>query len=216
MLLLLFVVLSLKSFLTPCDPMDCSMPGSSVFHYLLEFAQTHVHWVSDAIQPSHLLLPPSPSSQSLPASGSFPMSRLFASGGQSTGASASATVLPMTIQGWFPLGLTGLISLQSKGLSRIFSNTMFQSTIKGLSDQGLWTAESRRTGWLEDSREDKWVWAKSHFMFTLLNFLWINYTSSENKSHLDRERKVGSVSEGKTESMQSSLPATKVRFALFP
>ena len=108
--------------------------------------------------------------------------------------------------------MTGLISLQSKGLSRVFSNTMFQSIIKGLSDQGLWTAESPRTGWLEDSREDKWVWAKSHFMFTLLNFLWINYTSSENKSHLDRERKVGSVSEGKTESMQSSLPATKVCF----
>ena len=104
MLLLLFVVLSLKSCLTPCDPMDCSMPGSSVFHYLLEFAQTYVHWVSDAIQLSHLLSPPSPSSQSLPASGSFPLSRLFASGGQSTGASASATVLPMNIQGWFPLG----------------------------------------------------------------------------------------------------------------
>ena len=58
-----------------------------------------------------------------PKSGSFPMSRLFASGGQSIGASESASVLPVNIQDWFPLGLTGLISLQSKGLSRVFSNT---------------------------------------------------------------------------------------------
>ena len=62
--------------------------------------------------------------QSLPASGSFPMSQLFTSGGQIIGASAS--VLPMNIQGWFPVGLTGLISLQSKRLSRVFSNTTAQ------------------------------------------------------------------------------------------
>ena len=61
--------------------------------------------------------------QSFPASGSFPMSQFFASGGQSIGVSASASVLPMNIQDWFPLGWTGLISLQSKGLSRLFSNT---------------------------------------------------------------------------------------------
>ena len=67
--------------------------------------------------------------QSFPASGSFPMSRLFTSGGQSTGASASASVLPMNIQGWFPLGLTGLISLLSKGLSRVFSSTIMLSKI---------------------------------------------------------------------------------------
>ena len=64
--------------------------------------------------------------QSFPASGSFPMSQLFASGGQSIGVSASAPILPMNIQDWFPLGLTGLISLQSKGLSRVFSNTTVQ------------------------------------------------------------------------------------------
>ena len=64
--------------------------------------------------------------QSFPALGSFPVSQLFTSGGQSIGASASATVLPMSIQGWFPLGLTGLISLQSKGLSRVFSGTTIQ------------------------------------------------------------------------------------------
>ena len=61
--------------------------------------------------------------QSFPASGSFPMSQLFTSGGQSIGTSASASVLPMNIQHWFPLGLTGLISLQSKGLWRVFSGT---------------------------------------------------------------------------------------------
>ena len=64
--------------------------------------------------------------QSFPASGSFPTSRLFTSGGQSTGASASASVLPMNIQNWFPLRLTGLISLLSKRLSRVFSNTTVQ------------------------------------------------------------------------------------------
>ena len=61
--------------------------------------------------------------QSFPASGSFPMSQFFESGGQGIGASASASVLPMHIQGWFPLGLTDLISLQSKGVSRVFSST---------------------------------------------------------------------------------------------
>ena len=64
--------------------------------------------------------------QFFPASGSFLMSQLFASDGQSTVASTSASVLPMSIQDWFPLGWTGLISLQSKGLSRIFSNTTVQ------------------------------------------------------------------------------------------
>ena len=64
--------------------------------------------------------------QSFRASGSFPMSCLFIPGGQSIGASASASVLPMNIQGWFPLGLTDLISLQSKRLSRVFSNTTVQ------------------------------------------------------------------------------------------
>ena len=64
--------------------------------------------------------------QSFPVSGSFPMSQFFASGGHNIGASASASVLPMNIQNWLPLGWTGWISLQSKGLSRVFSNTTFQ------------------------------------------------------------------------------------------
>ena len=106
-----------KSYVTLCDPKH---PGFLTLHRLPEFAQTHVLWVGDAIQPSQLLL--SPSLKSSPASGSFPMSWLFASGGQSIGASASASVPPVNTQGWFPLGLTGLISLLSKGLSRVFSS----------------------------------------------------------------------------------------------
>ena len=195
---------------TLCDLMDCTMPGFPVLHYLLEFAQTHVYWVGDTIEPSHLLLPPSspafnPSQhkglfqwvgslhqvakvlgssspsvppknqfssvtqscpvlcipmdcsmpgfpvhhqlpelcsnscppsrwcyptisssvipfsfclQSFPGSGSFLRSQFFMSGDQSIGVSASTSVLPMNIQDWFPLGLTGWISLQSKGLSK--------------------------------------------------------------------------------------------------
>ena len=75
---------------------------------------------------SSSVIPFSSCLQSFPASGSFLVSQLFASGGQSIGASASASVLPMNIQGWFPLGLTGWISLFSKGLSRVFSNTTVQ------------------------------------------------------------------------------------------
>ena len=104
---------------TLCDPMDCSTPGFTVYHQLLELTQAHVHWVSDTIQPSYpLVIPFSFCLQSFPVSGSFPMSRLFTSGGQSIIASASSLVLPMSIQSWFPLGLTGLISLQSKELLR--------------------------------------------------------------------------------------------------
>ena len=89
-----------------CNPRDCSMPGFPVLHCPLEFAQTHVHWVDDAVQSFHTLSTLfSSCAQSFPASGSFPMSQLFTSGGQSIGASVSASVLPLNIPGWFPLGL---------------------------------------------------------------------------------------------------------------
>ena len=81
-------------------------------------------WCHPAISSS--VAPFSSCPQSLPASGSFPMSQLFAWGGQSIGVSASASVLPVNTQDWFPLGWTGWISLQSKGLSRVFSNTTVQ------------------------------------------------------------------------------------------
>ena len=103
---------------TLCNPMDCSTPGFPVLHHLLELAQAHVHRVGDAIQPlSSSVVPFSSCLQSFPTSGSFPMSQFFTSGGQSTGILASASVLPMNIQDWFPLGCTGWISLQSEGLS---------------------------------------------------------------------------------------------------
>ena len=102
--------------------MDCThVRLPCPIHHLLELAQTHVHWVSDATQPSHPLLPPSPLALNLSQhQGFFPRSWLISSSsGQRIGASAS--VLPMYVQGWFPLGLTCLISLQSKGLSRVLS-----------------------------------------------------------------------------------------------
>ena len=99
----------------------------AVHHQPLEAIQIHVHCISDAIQPSHpLFFPFSSCLQSFPASGSFPKSQFFTWGGQSIGVSASASVLPMNIQDWFPWGWTGWISLQSKGLSRVFSNTAAQ------------------------------------------------------------------------------------------
>ena len=106
-----------------CDPMDCSMPGFPVLHYLLELAQTRPlsRWCHPIISSS--VVPFSSLLQSFPASGSFPMSWPFASGGQSTGASALVSVLPTYIQGWFSLGLPGLIFLLSKGLSKVFSST---------------------------------------------------------------------------------------------
>ena len=82
-----------------------------------------VHWFINANQSFRLLSSPSTPALSFPAPGYFPVSHLFVSGGQSIGTSASAPVLPMDIQGWFPLGLTGWISLQAKGLSRVFSST---------------------------------------------------------------------------------------------
>ena len=94
------------------DPMNRSTPGLPVHHQLLEFTQTHVHQVSDAIQPSHPLLSPSPPAPSPSQHQSFPMSQLFAWGGQSIGVSASASFLPKNTQDWSPLEWTGWISLQ--------------------------------------------------------------------------------------------------------
>ena len=104
--------------------MDFSTPGFPVLHHLLEFAQTHVHWVGDAIQSFHPLSFPSPPAFNLSQhQGLFQwVSSSFTSGGQSIGASASASVLPMNIQGWFPLGWTGWISLQSKSLHQHHSS----------------------------------------------------------------------------------------------
>ena len=111
-----------QSCLTFCNPMNHSTSGLPIHHQLPEFTQTHVHRVSDAIQPSHPLSP------SPPAPNPSQHQSLYqwvnsAWGGQSIGISASASVLPMNTQDWSPLGWTNWISLQSKGLSRVFSNT---------------------------------------------------------------------------------------------
>ena len=109
---------------TLCDAMNHSTPGLPVHHQLPEFTQNSCpssHWCHPAISSS--VIPFSSCPQALPASGSFPMSQLFTWGGQSTGVSASASVLPMNTQDWSPLGWTSWLSLQSKGLSRVFSNT---------------------------------------------------------------------------------------------
>ena len=112
---------------TLSDPMNCSMPGLPVQHQLLEPTQTHVHWVSDAIQPSHPLSSPSPPALNpSPHRGLFQWVSSSHQVAKASGASASASVLPMNIQDWFPLGSTGLISLQSKRLSRVFSNNTVQ------------------------------------------------------------------------------------------
>jgi len=153
-----------------CNPMNRSTLGLPVHHQLPEFTQTHVHRVSDAIQPSHPLASPSPPAPNpsqhhrsmqrnwgnnrmgntrdlfkkiRDTKGTFhakmgsikdrngmdlteSVSQLFTGGGQSIGVSASTSVLPMNTQDWSPLGWTGWISLQSKGLSRVFFNTTVQ------------------------------------------------------------------------------------------
>ena len=124
-------------------PMDCIMPGLPVLQHLLEIAQTHVHWVGDAIIPFSSCL------RAFPASGSFLMSKLFTSGGQNIGASASAAVLPMNIQDWFLLRLTGWISLQSKGLSKFFSNTTVQKNKFFSAEPCLWPNAHIHTWLLE-------------------------------------------------------------------
>ena len=112
---------------TLSDPTDCSIPGLPVHHQFLKLAQTHVDRVGDAIQTiSSSVIPYLSRLQSFPASGAFQMSQFFTSGGQSIGVSASASVLPINTQDWYPLGWTGWISLQSKGLLRVFSNTTAQ------------------------------------------------------------------------------------------
>ena len=116
-----------QSYPTLCDPMNRSTPGFTVHHQL-----PGVHpkscplswWCHPTI--SFTVVPFSSCPQSFPESGSFQMSQLFTSGGQSIGLSASTSVLVVNTQGWSPLGWTGWIFLQSKGLSRVFSNTTVQ------------------------------------------------------------------------------------------
>ena len=144
----ILVVIQLSSCIQLWDPMDCSTLGFPVLHHLPESVQTHVHWVDDAIQPSYpLLLPLSSCPQPFPESGSVPMNPLFTLGGQSIGALASASVLPVNIQDWFPLALTGLTSFLSKGLSRVFSSITVQKHQLFSPQPSLW-ANSHICTWL--------------------------------------------------------------------
>ena len=111
---------------TLCNSMDCSTPGlcSSPTPRVYSNSCQLNQWCHPTISSSVIHF--SSRLQAFPASGSFPRSQIFPSGGQSIGVSASASVLPMNTQDWSPLGWTGLISFQSKGLSRVFSNTTVQ------------------------------------------------------------------------------------------
>ena len=122
--------------------MDCSIPGFPVHHQLSEIAQTHIHRVSDAIKPSNPLSSPSPPIFS--RSQSQGLFQWVSSFHQVAKASASAPVLSMNIQKWFPIGLTGLISLLSKRLSRVFSNTAVQKHqfFAALMSNFIWTFEA--------------------------------------------------------------------------
>ena len=115
------------SIVSDCDLMDCCTPGLPVHHQLPEFTQTHAQWCHPTISSS--VVPFSSRLQSFPASQSFQRSQLFTSGGQSIGVSALASVFSMNIQDWSPLGWSGGISLQSKGLSRVFNTTFRKHSV---------------------------------------------------------------------------------------
>ena len=128
-----------QSWPTLFDSMDCSTPGFPVHHQLLEAYSNSCplsQWCHPTISSSVI---PFSCLQSFPASGSFPMSQFFESNCQSGGALASASVLPMNIQDWFTSGLTGFISLQSKGLSGVFSNTTVQKHQFFSAQPSLWS-----------------------------------------------------------------------------
>ena len=130
-LLSLYIVPTILLLLFSCSVMSNSLRSHGLQHARLPCPSPTPGVYSNSCPSSRWCHPTISSSvvpfssclQSFPASGSFPMNRLFSSGGPSVGTSTSASVLPMNIQDWFPLGLTSLISLQSKGLSRVFSNT---------------------------------------------------------------------------------------------
>ena len=199
--------------------MNHSTPGLPVHHQLPESTQTHVHRVSGAIQPAHPpVVPFSSCPQSFPASGSFPISQPFASGGQSIGVSASASVLPMNTQDPSPLGWTDWISLKSKGLSRVFSNTTVQSinslalsflyspTLTSIHDTGKTIALTRQT----------FVGKVMSLLFNMLSRLVITF-GPNTSWQIDGET-VETVSDfilGAPKSLQMVIAAMKLKDAYF-
>ena len=135
-----------RSVVTP-RTVACQLPCPSPTPRACSDSYPSSWWCHPTISSS--VVPFSSCLQSFPASGSFLMNRFFASGGQSIGASASASVLPMNIQDWFPLGWTGCMSLQSKQLSRVFSNTTVQKHQFFNAHLSLWSKSHIHTWLLE-------------------------------------------------------------------
>ena len=136
----------MSHFFSPHELQHARLPCPSLSSWVWSNSCPLSHWCHTTISSS---VTPFSSPQSSSASGSFPMSRLFASSSQSIGVSASASILPMNIQDWFPLGLTGLISLNSKGLSRAFSNTTIQKHQFFSAQHSLWSNSLIHTWLLE-------------------------------------------------------------------
>ena len=157
--------------------MGYSITGSPVLHHLPELAQTHV---TELVMPSNHLILCCPLLLLLsifPSIRAFPMTWLFTSGGQSIGASASTSVLPMNIQGWFPLGLAGLISLLSRGLSTVFSSTTIWKHQFFGTQPSLWSNSHIRT-WLPE-RPVPDYWGKNSWIIEFSNSLnWILFFNS--------------------------------------
>ena len=130
------------------DPVDCNTPAFPVLHYLLEFVKFMPIEQSCQLTISSSVTLFSFCLRSFPASEYFPVSWLFTSGGQNIGASASASVLSMNIQGWFLLGFIGLISLQSNKLSRVSSSTIWKHQLFGV-QPSLWSNSHIQTWLLE-------------------------------------------------------------------
>ena len=145
-------LLNLGRTLQPQGLQNIRLPFPSLFPGVFSSLCQLNRWCHPTISSS--VTPFSYCPQSFPASGSFPMSWLFESGGQSIGTSALATVLPKNIQGWFPLGLIGLISLHSKGLSRVFSNTAVQKFQFFSIQSSLWSNSHIHTWQLEKHSSD--------------------------------------------------------------
>ena len=132
--------------LTLCKAMDCNMPGFPVHHQLLDLTQTLVHWVGDAIQPSHPLSSPPSAFNLSQHQGLFKWDSSLHEVATVL-EFVSASVLPMNIQDWFLLGLTGWISLKSKGLARVFFSTTVQKHQFFISQLSLWSNSHIHT-WL--------------------------------------------------------------------
>ena len=171
------------------DPMDCSMPGFPVLHHPSDLAQTHVYWVSDAIQPS-CLSSPSPAFNLTQHQGLFQWvgsSHQVAKGLELH----SALVLPMNIQDWFPLGLTGLISLRFKGLLRDFSSTTVRKHQFFGAQPSLWSNSDICTWLLE--KPQLWLYRpicrgqENCISPSSRMILWIREVGSQGQFHKEEE-----------------------------